>query len=77
MKDYLMKNAPIRFANRIDGDCVNERDGKKIENGIEIPITVEAPAGCEVVLNGKPMSYENGVYTVDDASDRLCRGCGM
>ena len=63
MKDYLMKNAPIRFANRIDGDCVNERDGKKIENGIEIPITVEAPIDCDLVLNGKPMTYENGVYT--------------
>ncbi len=65
MKDYLMKNAPIRFANRIDGDCVNERDGKKIENGIEIPITVEAPANCDVVVNGKPMTYANGVYNAD------------
>jgi len=62
MKDYLMKNAPIRFANWIDGDCVNERDGKKIENGIEIPVAVEAPANCEVFLNGKPMEYANGTY---------------
>ena len=62
MKDYLMKNAPIRFANLIDGDCVNERDGKKIENGIEIPVVVEAPANCEVLLNGKPMEYANGAY---------------
>lgn len=62
MKDYLMKDAPIRFVNLIDGDCVNERDGKKIENGIEIPVIVEAPENCEVTLCGKPMTYVNGAY---------------
>ncbi len=57
-----MKNAPIRFAQFIDGDCVNERDGEKIENGIRIPIAVEAAEGCEVVLNGQPMQYSDGLY---------------
>lgn len=63
MKDYLRKDAPIRFLNVIDGDCVNERDGRKIEHGIEIPILVKAPAQCEVFLNGQPMAYEAGFYT--------------
>ena len=63
MKDYFMKDAPIRFANWIDGDCVNERDGQKTDHSLELPVVVEAPANCEVVLNGLPMTYENGVYT--------------
>ncbi len=53
----------ICFVGLIDGDCVNERDGAKIENGIKIPITLKAPSGCEITLNGKMMKENNGVYT--------------
>lgn len=49
----------------IDGDCVNERDGIKIENGVRIPIEVEAPMGCEVLLNGKRMTEEKGIYRAE------------
>ena len=55
----------IRFIGLIDGDCVNERDGEAIEDGIRIPIEVEAPAGCEVFLNGKPMAEKDGRYTAE------------
>ncbi len=65
MRDYFAKEAPIRFANWIDGDCINERDGIKTENGIRISVLVEAPAFCEIVLNGKRMEEEDGVYRAD------------
>ena len=65
MRDYFAKEGPIRFANWIDGDCVNERDGIKIENGIRIPVLVEAPAGCEILLNGKRMAEKDGVYRAE------------
>ena len=65
MRDYFAKEAPIRFANWIDGDCINERDGIKIENGIRIPVLVEAPAGCEILLNGKRMAEKDGVYRAE------------
>lgn len=55
----------IRFVEFIDGDCVNEFDGKIIENGIRIPIVVEAPTGCDLFLNGKPMKEKDGIYTAE------------
>lgn len=58
-------SANMRFIGIIDGDCVNERDGKITENGIIIPITVEAPLGCDIVLNGKVMSENSGIYTAE------------
>lgn len=65
MKNYFPDNENIHFVDRIDGDCVNERDGVKIENGIKIPISVKAPSGCDVLLNGKPMSELDGIYTAE------------
>lgn len=59
----MSNNANICFIGFIDGDCVNEYDGEKIENGIRIPISVNAPTGCRLTLNGIPMKELDGVYT--------------
>ena len=64
MKDCL-NNTNICFIGIIDGDCVNEYDGKKTENGIMIPISVKAPAGCNLTLNGISMKELDGVYTAE------------
>lgn len=55
----------MRFIDFIDGDCVNECDGQKIENGITIPIRIEAPAGCDVTVNGILTSERDGIYTAE------------
>ena len=66
MKDYFAKNAPIRFLDFIDGDCINERDGKKVARGVALSVRVTAPAGADVVLNGAPMTEEStGVYCAE------------
>ena len=65
MRDYFMKDSPIRFSTFIDGDCVNDRDGEAIDGGILLPLTVEAPAGHEVTVNALPAAEaEPGRYTV-------------
>ena len=65
MRDYFMKDSPIRFLNFIDGDCINSRDGEAIAGGILLPVTVSAPAGHEVTVNALPATeIESGVYTV-------------
>ena len=63
MNDGTLNNTSIRFIGIIDGDCVNEFDGKKTENGIMIPISVSAPEGCRLTLNNIPMSENCGTYT--------------
>ena len=65
MKDCFSNNKHMGFIGFIDGDCVNERDGEKTEKGIRIPISVEAPTGCDIMLNGIPMTEKNGVYTAE------------
>ena len=63
MKDGCLNNTNISFIGIIDGDCVNEYDGEKTENGIKIPISVKAPEGCNLTLNGIQMKELDGVYT--------------
>ena len=64
MRDYFMKDAPVRFSNFIDGDCVNERDGIIEGDALMLPITVKTTHGCEVYVNSIPMTEgECGVYS--------------
>ena len=50
MKDYFMKECKIRFISHIDGDCVNDRDGIKIDNGVRISVSVSAPTEASMYL---------------------------
>ena len=36
MSNYFMPDSPIRFVFPINGDCVNERDGRPAENGVSV-----------------------------------------
>ncbi len=65
MKDCCLNNTNIRFIGFIDGDCINENDGKKIENGIRLPISVSAPTGCSLTLNDIPMNENRGIYKAE------------
>lgn len=63
MHDYFCLSDPIRFLFPIDGDCVNDRDGLPIENGILLPVRVKAPENADISVSGTTATYENGVYT--------------
>ena len=64
MRDYFQKNAPIRFRFPIDGDCLDPRDGTVAGNSLLVSVTVEAPEGHSVSVNGVPLSENSGgVYT--------------
>ena len=88
MRDYFMKASPIRFIDFIDGDCVNSRDGQLTAQGLCLPVTVLAPAGHTVTLNGAPMretedgrysaevllrGYRNTLLAEDTSDNTLCR----
>ena len=65
MRDYFMKDSPIRFLNVIDGDCINCRDGAAIEGGVLLPLRLSAPAGHAVTVNGaEAVEVERGVYAL-------------
>ena len=66
MRDYLNEGAATRFIFPIDGDCVNERDGRKSECGMILAATVASKAGCQVTVNGIPAAEsESGLYKVE------------
>ena len=63
MRDYFMKESPIRPLSVIDGDCVNERDGTLTADGLFLPVAFEAPTGHEITVNGQTaQETESGVY---------------
>lgn len=55
----------IEFVFPIDGDCLNERDGR-LENGVLIvPVTVRAEKGHEVYICGKKSVENDGEYVAE------------
>ncbi len=55
----------MKFIFPIDGDCINERDGKKIEGGIVVPVRVKAEEGRDIVINEVKAVYRDGEYVAD------------
>ncbi len=65
MDKYFKKDQPIYFISPIDGDCVNERDGKPIDFGVSVPVNVKAPENSEVYINGQKAEYSDGKYSIN------------
>ena len=55
----------IKFIFPIDGDCVNERDGKAAENGVTVSVKVKANENSDIYICGKKAEYTDGVFTAD------------
>ena len=54
----------MKFIKPIDGDVLfTYADGKPYENGILTEISVSAPKGRNITINGNKAKEENGVYT--------------
>lgn len=53
----------ISFIFPIDGDCVNERDGKIMNGALVVDAKVKADKGHEIYIGGKPAAEADGVYT--------------
>ena len=50
--DHFHTEHPTRFLFPIDGDFVNERDGERCGDGVEIVVCVSSTKGCHVTVNG-------------------------
>ncbi len=61
----MHKDQSIRFLFPIDGDCLNQNDGKVTDKGILITAFVEAPQNHCVEICGVPATFSNGKYTAD------------
>ncbi len=60
-----MKKGSIDFIFPINGDCINERDGRRFEDGVAFVASVRAPEGADVYINSKKAVFEDGVYRAE------------
>ncbi len=65
MNKYFHRDAPIYFVNFIDGDCVNEHDGRLDGDALTVPVTVKAAEGKDIFINGKRATYSDGLYSAE------------
>ena len=66
MQNYFRLNDPIHFTFPINGDCLNGSDGRTDGAALTVPVTVAAPSGAEIFVNGIPATVDaEGIYRAD------------
>ena len=65
MSNYFMTDSPIRFVFPINGDCVNERDGRKGDDCVYVNTKVAAPANAEVYIGKQKADFDGEYYTAE------------
>ena len=56
----------INILSPIDGDMLNERDGRITAEGLlSVRVVVDAPQGSEININGTRALYEDGLYSAE------------
>lgn len=63
MHNIFDTSASFRFLFPIDGDCLCERDGKAENGQLLVTVTLSAPAGSTVTVNGVAATEKGGVFT--------------
>ena len=69
MNTQTQAASSIQFVFPLNGDCVNVRDGVPTETGIQIPVTVTAPAGSDIYINGQKALEADGFFRAGLAID--------
>ena len=56
----------MKFLHPIDGDVLfSVADGVATEKGLHTKITLTAPAGSEILVNGQPAAEQDGKYQAE------------
>ena len=63
--DFLSKENQIKFKSPIDGDMLNNNDGSIIDGNLITRISVTAPPGSRIKVNGANTKYIDGGYHAD------------
>jgi hypothetical protein len=53
----------IKFISPVDGDMLNDYDGKISEGSLKTEVKIAAPAGMNLLINGTAASFAGGTYT--------------
>jgi len=55
----------MRFIFPIDGDCINEYDGRKADGGVIVPVRIAAKSGLHITINEVEAEYRDGEYIAE------------
>ena len=70
MNDYFNLSSPTRFFFPIDGDFINERDGKEVGGAVEFEAAVCAASGSEITVNGVRAKETDGKFSAILRADK-------
>jgi hypothetical protein len=59
------KNEAISFISPVDGDMLSKYDGKENPGNLLTRVSVSAPSGQQIKINGKEAKFEGNVYHAD------------
>lgn len=58
MRDFFREHDPVFFVSHIDGDCINNKEGKLQGEALYVTATVKASDNAEITINGQPAVYD-------------------
>lgn len=64
-KNSNNSNTVIKVISPVDGDMLNERDGRIVDNRLFIKVKVSAPRDSRISINGINALYEDGLYIAE------------
>lgn len=67
MKDYFKNGNKMNFAFPIDGDCLNERDGRLEGDILYVTVKIKAEDGAEIFVNDIPAKQNGEFYEAEIA----------
>ncbi len=63
MRDFFHNYDPVFFISHIDGDCLNEKEGRLADGVLYITAKVKAADNAEIEINGRPADYDEKTHT--------------
>lgn len=58
MRDFFHNYDPVFFISHIDGDCINNKEGRLTDEALYITARVKASDNAEITINGIPAIYD-------------------
>ncbi len=65
MNRYFHRDNPLYFVFPINGDCINENDGRVEGDTLFLPVIINAPEGKTITVNGVEATYVDGKYKAE------------
>ena len=63
MHDFFHNYDPVFFVSHIDGDCVNNKEGRLEGDALYVTATVKASDNSVITINGKDAEYDPSAHT--------------